>query len=114
MTEFLGLIELAVKGGLTAFDIYRLYAEGKIKRDDVLMIIQFSILAKFENLDRRLESIEKRLEGLDRRFESIEKRLDLLDRRLYEIRDELSETRKSLGVVLRHINEILEMLVTKK
>ena len=43
MTEFLGLIELAIKGGLTAFDLYKLYADGKIKRDDLMLIIQFSV-----------------------------------------------------------------------
>ncbi|NPA23007.1 MAG: hypothetical protein GXO23_01735 [Crenarchaeota archaeon] len=148
MSEITNLIELAIRGGLSMLDMFKLYVEGKLKKDDLVLLLQFYSISRVENMsekldklsnnvsnidskldkiDRKLDIINEKLGGMDRKLENIDRKLDYvidrldridsrlesIDRKIERLCYEISEDRKTMVIVLRHIDELLELLLRK-
>ena len=68
------------------------------------------ILARFDSMDRRFDSIDKRLDSMDRRFEAIETRLDSMDARLTAVEDKVDRRlQETQPIWERALAEIAEL-----
>ena len=183
MSEITNLIELTIRGELSMLDMFKLYVEGKLKKDDLVLLLQFYSISRIESMsekldklsnnvsnidskldkvgdkldridgkldkiDRKLDIINEKLDGIsskldridskldvvsekldrmDKKLENIDRKLDYvvdrldridsrlesIDRRIERLCYEISEDRRTMVIVLRHIDELLELLLRK-
>lgn len=67
-----------------------------------------SIDKKFENIDKRFEDMDKKFESIDKRFDSIDKQFESIDKRF-----DLVDTQfKEHGQILRGLEEKTTILVS--
>ncbi len=84
--------------------------EGIKQLIDMVANLKITMLDKFDEIDKRFESIDKKFESIDKRFDKIDSKLQEHDKRFDRIEEKFTNSLKLIGHDVqnnkRHINKL--------